>query len=460
MQHTQKVNDRDPYFEVDAITRKIMNKSTSKVSVIQYDHNSERFTFSLPRYIEDHDMLESTKAEVHYICAKSQTKGIYEMTDLAVDPDDENKVICTWLLSQNVTLETGAINFLLRFSCIAEDGTIEYAWNTAIFTGISVAEGIYNTDAIIEQYADILEQWKNDLFSESAEGVENINTAKDAALNEISDKQNEIEAASAKAVEDINTAKDAAIDTISEIAGGEVFANALKGSASGELVSVTDISPIEHNISVQLSSDTITDFSTTKVTVCGKNVFNQYAEPAAYGGGSYYGIEITDLVKKLKGTLYYARIALKEGKTIPSGRIVIISIKQSGNIEALPPMVLNGNIDNELSDFTSWAKQTDTRQIMLASLGKVENFKGFVDAFDIQIGTRETYSEKPPVEPYIGSEFIPNADGTVENAKSVYPVMNVFTETSGVNIDCEYNKDTNKVIENLTNAIISLGGNI
>ena len=165
MSHTHKVNDRDPYFEIDAVTRKIMNKSASKVSVIQYDHNSERFTFSLPRYIEDHDMLESTKAEVHYICAKSQTKGIYEMTDLAVDPEDENKVICTWLLSQNVTLEAGAINFLLRFSCVAEDGTIEYAWNTAIFTGISVAEGIYNTEAIVEQYADILEQWKAEINS-------------------------------------------------------------------------------------------------------------------------------------------------------------------------------------------------------------------------------------------------------------------------------------------------------
>jgi hypothetical protein len=163
MQHTHKINDRDPYFEIDAVTRKIVNKSSSKVSIIQYDHNSERFTFVLPRYIEEHDMSEVTKAEVHYMSGKTKTPGIYTMTDLAISPEDDDKVVCTWLLSQNVTMETGAISFVLRLSCIGEDGSIEYAWSTAIFTGISVAEGIYNAEAIVEQYADVLEQWKEEL---------------------------------------------------------------------------------------------------------------------------------------------------------------------------------------------------------------------------------------------------------------------------------------------------------
>lgn len=163
MQHTHKINDRDPYFEIDAVTRKIVNKSSSKVSIIQYDHNSERFTFVLPRYIEEHDMSEVTKAEVHYMSGKTKTPGIYTMTDLAISPEDDDKVVCTWLLSQNVTMETGAISFVLRLSCIGEDGSIEYAWSTAIFTGISVAEGIFNAEAIVEQYADVLEQWKEEL---------------------------------------------------------------------------------------------------------------------------------------------------------------------------------------------------------------------------------------------------------------------------------------------------------
>lgn len=456
MQHTQKVNDRDPYFEIDAVTRKIVNKSSSKVSVIQYDHNSERFTFSLPRYIEDHDMLESTKAEVHYICAKSQTKGIYEMTDLAVDPEDENKVICTWLLSQNVTLETGAINFLLRFSCVAEDGTLEYAWNTAIFTGISVDTGIYNTEAIIEQYADILEQWKKDLFSESAEGVENINTAKDAALKEIGDKQDEVEAASAKAVEDINTAKNDAINTISEIAGGDIFANALKGSASGELVSITDVSPVEHTVSVQLSSDTITDFSTVKVTVCGKNILNPKAELIAIPNNYYLGVDINNLANTYGGSSVYMSMKLKEGKTIPAGiNFGFGWIGSNGAVSAL--WFLTGG--KLLYGSAACNASLTIKNICVCIYPARQEFWDTVmDAFDVQLELGGKATEYEPFNKI--AEYTSNADGTVENVKSIYPTTTLLTNVQGISIDCEYNRDINKAFAELQNAIISLGGNI
>lgn len=163
MPHRTKIKDKDPVFEVDTITRLIKSKSTSKTTVIQYDHNSERFTFSLPRFVEGHDMMES-KAEVHYTTAKEGIPGLYVMTDLHIDAEDESKVVCTWLLSQNVTMEPGAIKFSLRFSCVDDAGEIIYAWNTAPFVGISVTPGIYNADAIVEQYADVLEQWHKEIM--------------------------------------------------------------------------------------------------------------------------------------------------------------------------------------------------------------------------------------------------------------------------------------------------------
>jgi hypothetical protein len=169
MPHRAKVIDTDAHFEIDPITRAIKNASSSKVSIIQYDHNSERFTFTLPRFIEEHDMLECNKVEVHFINVSSNQKeknvGVYVVEDLARHESDADKVQCSWLLSQNATLYSGAIQFLLRFSCIADDGvTVEYAWNSGIYKGISVTEGINNGEAIIVQYADILERWKRDLI--------------------------------------------------------------------------------------------------------------------------------------------------------------------------------------------------------------------------------------------------------------------------------------------------------
>jgi len=292
MSHTHKVNDRDPYFEIDAVTRKIINKSTSKVSVIQYDHNSEHFTFSLPRYIEDHDMLDCTKAEVHYICAKTKTPGIYEMKDLAVDPEDENKVICTWELSQNVTLEAGAIGFLLRFSCVAEDGTIEYAWNTAIFNGISVAEGIYNAEAIVEQYADILEQWKAEVTAKYTEIQR--------SLSELESNQSEIQGSLSRTRELLSDFREdqSAMYTTGRI----LFSNAIKESGSGKVIRFDDVSPIEHNVKVKISGDDIVNMSRTKVHTFGKNIFGFEESFSVTQGGITIDYDNETQIFTLNGT--------------------------------------------------------------------------------------------------------------------------------------------------------------
>lgn len=56
--------------------------------------------------------------------------------------------------------------------------------------------------------------------------------------------------------------------------------------------------------------------------------------------------------------------------------------------------------------------------------------------------------------------LIPNADGAVPGITSLSPSMTILTDTEGVIVECEYNRDTNKVIEKLTNAIKALGGAI
>ena len=107
--------------------------------------------------------MECNRVEVHY--TNNGIPGVYEVSDLAVNEEDETKVHCSWLLSQNATKEVGSLHFLLRFACVAEDGIIDYAWNTAKFKGISISEGLYNSESIAEKYADVLEQWKQDLKS-------------------------------------------------------------------------------------------------------------------------------------------------------------------------------------------------------------------------------------------------------------------------------------------------------
>ena len=166
MSHKDMIIDADMKFIIDPATREIKNNSMPE-TVVQHDHNSERFGFLLPRYIEGHDMMDCNRVEIHYKnidnSSGEEVSGVYEVSDMRIDEDDETRVAFSWLVSQNATQRVGALIFLVRFSCIAGDGTVEYVWNTSIFKGIFVSSGMYNSDEIIEQYADVLERWKAEL---------------------------------------------------------------------------------------------------------------------------------------------------------------------------------------------------------------------------------------------------------------------------------------------------------
>ena len=166
MSHIHNVNDSDNKFIVDGISRAIKNASTSKTMVMQFDHNSEVFTFEVPRYIEGHDMMLCNRVEVHYLnidtVTKEEKEGIYLVEDLTVNADDETKLTCSWVISQNATGLVGSLNFLLRFICVTDD-VIDYVWNTSIHSGIYVSKGIYNSDIVAEQYIDTIRAWENRL---------------------------------------------------------------------------------------------------------------------------------------------------------------------------------------------------------------------------------------------------------------------------------------------------------
>lgn len=51
--HEHSIYDTDPHFVIDAVTRAITTQS-KKLKLMQYDHNSERLTFEMPRHIDGH----------------------------------------------------------------------------------------------------------------------------------------------------------------------------------------------------------------------------------------------------------------------------------------------------------------------------------------------------------------------------------------------------------------------
>ena len=216
MAHIHDVTDRDPHFEINPITREITNLSKEKIRIMQYDHNSERFTFDIPRYVDGHDMSTCNRVEIHFKNTSSATKEVsadlYKVEDMQISPDDENVVIFSWLIEGISTMYAGPLDFHISFKCIT-DTTIDYVWGTDIFRGISVGDGLNNGEAVANKYSDFIrdmvEEAVADRYSDSIRDMVDEAVAKKFSdVNSYTDSRTTITGTVTKAMYGIEAGKE------------------------------------------------------------------------------------------------------------------------------------------------------------------------------------------------------------------------------------------------------------
>ena len=225
----------------------------------------------------------------------------------------------------------------------------------------------------------------------------------------------------------------------------KVFANALKGSASGEIVTVTDVSPIGHEMSVKVSG--VEDVGAVKVYAQGKNL-------CELGTRTFVQTDFVDLKYPIKGGVTY-NVSAFITSTDTKDSVCAMAF-YNGDEGVCPNQQFNRQNDKYIVQIKP---SKDITKIYLYAAGSWQTAAGDTATFaNIMItpkGNDATY--EPFIEP---TEYTVSADSTVEGVKAIYPSTTLTTDTDGVVISAEYNRDTNKVIEQLTQAIISLGGNI
>lgn len=194
MPHKHSVYDTDLHFKINPITGAITDESTIKKVLKQNDHNSERRTFEIPRYIDGHDTNLCNKVYIHYLNIDTSTHeenpGLYPVEDMQLSPEDEDVVIFSWLLSRNVTKYAGSLSFLITFLCVEEDGEIVYQWSTDINSDRGISKGMNNSEAIVEKYADVIEAWRQQVIKDVASTVQEAvkDVANNISYNDLKDK--------------------------------------------------------------------------------------------------------------------------------------------------------------------------------------------------------------------------------------------------------------------------------
>ena len=194
--------------------------------------------------------------------------------------------------------------------------------------------------------------------------------------------------------------------------------NGMSNSKLGSAIRIDDISPVTHEMSVKISSDTVTDLTAVKVTRCGKNLIQTNIIEVT----SPTGVENLIWQGHISGKLFFSS---DNSEYTPNPSNVNSAnfkfVFGDGTVKYLAAyaqdMYLNSSSPLKEIYFLNWGKGT----------GDIKNIQ-------LEIGSFAT-----DYEPYAEStEYTPNADGTVSGVTSLYPNTTLITDTDGVIIDCEY----------------------
>ena len=284
-EHTHVVPDTDTYFIIDPDTRQIENTNRKKTVIMQYDHNSERFTFQLPRYIDGHDMTLCTSVIVNFDNIETATEykfsDVSEMTKIVVNPDDENSVMTSWLITRNATQLVGALNFSIEFKCVDSNGEVVYEWGTDTFTGISVKARNKNSEAAIVEHTDLLEQWRVKIFGAGDSVMANITAEGEAQVAAVqAESETQQEAVELKGAQTLDSIPEdyTKVDTMAE-EGVRTKGDAIVCEASGESIVLKDSSN-DHIRGLKVFG------KSSQVTTKGYQLFDASIIPTVSKGGA------------------------------------------------------------------------------------------------------------------------------------------------------------------------------
>ena len=200
-------------------------------------------------------------------------------------------------------------------------------------------------------------------------------------------------------------------------------------------VAVDDVSEIPHEIKVQLSSDTITDFSGGKVTRYGKNLFdrnNANIIDGYFTGTSIVGSNLTKTIYLpcAPNTTYTAskiasaRFYIGFTTTLPNALVKVENAvgKGSGN-----PTVVTSTSPADAKYLVVWCYHKNYDANI--------TFEQILDSLQIEVSGVQT-----EYEPYNAETYATNADGTVEGVTSLSPYMTLQSDIEGVGISMTYHK--------------------
>ena len=229
------------------------------------------------------------------------------------------------------------------------------------------------------------------------------------------------------------------------------FSGALHGSASGEAVRLTDVSPIEHEIKIKLTAESnYSDFSGVTLKRFGKNLL-PYPYKNTNIDYTFNGINYkvkSDGTVVLNGTANEQSYFILAGLVLNKGVYYLSGCPSGGQGSTYSIYFQYDNFSYYKADYGSGVKIdiNEKKNCAVAiTIGKNTAVSNLIFKPMLEVGSKLTDFE----ERRTAVAYTPAVDGTVTGVTSISPDMTFLSDTDGIIINAEYNKDLNKAISEL-----------
>lgn len=173
----------EPRFVIDANTREIFIPDEFTFLAVKNDANAETIYFEIDRYFDAEDLSKHTIVVQYEDIHKNQSNsplGVDAITNIDIK-SVPGKIIFGWTISHEVTFECTEIAFSVRFYSVGDNNKFSYSFNTLSKT-LPVLNTLDVTSSSLEKYANILDQWMEDMEAMETEIKNYITTVKDMSM--------------------------------------------------------------------------------------------------------------------------------------------------------------------------------------------------------------------------------------------------------------------------------------
>lgn len=222
---------------------------------------------------------------------------------------------------------------------------------------------------------------------------------------------------------------------------------------TGEIVLLNDVSSVEHPLSIQLSSDSVSDFSTVTLSKMGKNLLNYQTATDEQAGVSLTnngdGTCLANGSATAGRSYALGSFEVKAGveytvSGLPTTGVTRTStgLPITGSSDTFWFAITGADVGVDALDYGDGATfvptASGTVKVRFYWRGDLQ-FDNCIIRPQAELGGVVTSWES-----YVAPvTFTPNADGLVEGVTSSSPSMVLTTDTEGVTISCTYQKETN-----------------